>query len=211
MTRRVLGSLMPLLSLLLSSCVPWTVRPIGSETDKPALSPSAYVDSIFKTKLVPEVLNSAVEARVLLDALSASPAEAVSRIGRQGGFFVVKGRGVVLSVDTRSRNGLALVDIPPLDGRPDLSIQIGPVIRGTSRRDATGLVRFSDCVNQIQFADVGNELNDRVLKTVLAPLDKAGLRGRTVTFTGTLAAEQIPTDPPLRDLVPIELTVETSR
>jgi predicted lipoprotein len=207
-----------LLCLVLDSCAPWTVRPIENATDSvtgpPVGAPTAYVDSIWETKLIPAILTGAVDARILLDAIAASPEEATARYGRreQGGpaYFIVKGRGIVVSVDTRSRSGLALLDVAPFDQRPDLSIQIGPVLRGTSLRDATGVVRFSDFVNQLQFADVGNELNDRVLKTVLAPLDKAALRGRMITFAGALAAEN-KTDPPLRELLPVKLVVEENR
>jgi predicted lipoprotein len=113
-------------------------------------------------------------------------------------------------VDIRSRNGLALVDIEPRDQWPDVSIQIGPVVRGTSLRDATGIVGFTDFVNQIQFADAGNELNDRVLKTVLAPVDKSKLKGQVVSFAGTLAAE-VKAEPPLRELVPVVLAVKGRR
>jgi predicted lipoprotein len=229
------------LLLGLGSCVPWTVRPIDAEKEAPegpaAVSPAAYVDSIWAAKLVPAVLNAAVDARTLMDALAASPEDAQVRYGHREAngpmYFIVKGAGVVTSVDARSRNGLAFVDLAPFDRRADLSIQIGPVLRGTSLRDATGIVRFTDFVNQLQFADVGNELNDRVLKTVLASLDKAKLKGSVVTFAGTLAAEPLAgrqsafprgdpaaayrvtgedqAEPPLRELVPVTLVVEERR
>jgi predicted lipoprotein len=206
------------LSLALSSCVPWTVRPIGGETDASAgpaaVSPSAYVDSIWAAKLLPAVMNAAVDARTLLDALAASPQDAMARYGHREAngpvYFMVKGEGVVTSLDTRSRAGLALVDLAPFDGRPDLSIQIGPVLRGTALRDATGIVRFTDFVNQLQFADVGNELNERVLNAVLATLDKARLKGRVVTFAGVLTAESN-AEPPLRELIPVKLLVEETK
>lgn len=203
------------LSLGLGSCVPWTVRPIDGEKDSagaPATAnPKAYVDSIWEAKLLPAVLNADVDARTLLDALAASPQDAEARYGHREAngpvYFIVKGQGIVTSVDTRSRTGLALVDVAPFDQRPDLSIQIGPVLRGTSLRDATGIVRFTDFVNQLRFADVGNELNERVLRTILAPLDKATLRGKLITFAGTLPAEAN-ADPPLRELLPVTLVVE---
>ena len=210
---------MLLFSLGLMSCVPWTVRPIGEERAAPAVAsatanPAAYVDSIWAARLVPAVLKSAVDARELLNALAASPADARARYGRSEAngpvYFIVKGEGVVIDVDTRSRNGIALVDIAPYDQRPDVSLQIGPVVRGTSLRDATGLVRFSDFVNQLQFADVGNELNDRVLKTVLVPVDRSKLKGRAVSFAGTLAAE-LKAEPALRELLPVKLTVGERR
>ena len=69
------------------------------------------------------------------------------RLGRQdpGGpaYFSVKGEGRVLSADTRSRVGVLFVDVAPFDRRADVSIQIGPVLRGTALRDATGFVRFA--------------------------------------------------------------------
>lgn len=207
------------LSLGLMSCVPWTVRPIGGPREAPsgapaAASPSAYVNSIWTDRLLPEILNSAVDARVLLNALAASPQEALARYARSEAngpaYFIVKGEGVVVSLDTRSRMGLALVDVAPLDRRPDVSIQIGPVLRGTSLRDATGIVRFTDFVNQLQFADAGNELNDRVRTTVLAAVDQATLKGRAVSFAGTLAAEPS-AEPPLRELVPVKLMVGARR
>jgi predicted lipoprotein len=194
------------------------VRPIA-EKDASAettaiANPAAYVESIWESKLAPAVMNSAVDARTLLDALAKSPEDARTRYGRRAAngpvYFLVKGAGRVLGVDTRSRAGVALIDVAPFDQKPDVSIQIGPVLRGTSLRDATGLVHFTDFVNQLQFADVGNELNGRVLKTVLAPLDSATLNGRTVSFAGTLAAEER-AEPPLRELVPVKLTVEVIR
>ena len=202
------------LVLALASCVPWTTRPIAGESrpagDAPAPSdPVSYVDSIWSSKLVPTVMNTAVDARELLDALSASPAafdKYCKSDSGSGGYCVVKGEGVVTALDTRSRAGLALIDIAPFDGRPDLSIQIGPVLSGNALRDSTGVVRFSDFVNQLQFADAGNEINSRVLKHVLAPIDASRLKAKTVSFAGALQAKAN-SDPPLAGLVPVLLAI----
>ena len=192
----------------LGSCTPWTVRPIESESKGPATA-AGYVDSIWSGKLVPAVGNSAVNARVLLDALAASPSEAHRRYAHSC-CFMVKGAGKVIALDTRSRVGVAMVDVAPFDGKPDVSIQIGPVLRGNTLRDATDIVRFTDFVNQLQFADAGNEINDRVLKTVLAPVAKDVVPGRMIQFAGTLEARE-KSSPPLADLVPVQLTVEETR
>jgi predicted lipoprotein len=211
MTPRPLSFVLPALCVVLASCVPWTVRPIEEEQPSPA---TAFVDSVWSGKLVPAVINGAVDARLLLDALAASPAAARTRYAHcdPGGacYFLVKGSGTAIGVDTRSRAGLALVDIAPFDGKPDLSIQIGPVLRGTALRDATGIVRFTDFVNQLQFADAGNEINDRVVRTILGPLDRNSLKGRTLTFAGALAAREL-SSPPLAELVPVQLSVEDHR
>jgi len=172
------------------------------------------VNSQWSSKLLPAVESSAVDARAFLDGYFKSPADALARWGRHEAngpvYLMVKGEGRVISIDTRSKAGLAMVDVPPFDGKPDVSIQIGPVLRGTSLRDATGLVRFSDFVNQLQFADVGNELNDRVLRTVLAPVPLTTLTGKTIAFAGT-ASGVVNEAPPIRELVPIRLLVQESR
>jgi len=198
------------------ACTPWTVRPIEAESAPAAERPVRYVDSIWNSKLLPAVLNGAVEARTLLDALVKSPADALTRFGHREAngpsYLLVKGEGVVTKVDTQSRVGLALIDVAPYDGKPDLSIQIGPVLRGTSLRDATGVIRFTDFVNQLQFADVANELNDRLLKTVLSGIDPATLKGKRVSFAGTAAADPAKeTFFPLNELTPVRFMIEEAR
>jgi len=120
-----------------TSC--WTVRPIDSDQgvseSAATLSPAGYVNSQWSSKLQPAVESSAVDARAFLDGYVKSPADALARWGRHEAngpvYLIVKGEGRVLSIDTRSKVGLAMVDVPPFDGKPDVSIQIGPVLRGT--------------------------------------------------------------------------------
>jgi predicted lipoprotein len=214
-----LGSALAMFCLMLASCAPWTVRRLEDEDQSKtaiqhALDPAAYVDSIWNAKLVPEVLKSAVDARTLLQAISAGFDEAGRKYGRRenGGayYFMVKGEGIVLAVDTSSRNGLLLLDLAPYDRRPDVSVQIGPVLFGSSLRDATGMVRFTDFVNQIQFADVGNELNRRVLEEVLGRIHRDSLKGQLVGFAGTFSLENAG-QPPIRGVVPVKLEAEARR
>jgi predicted lipoprotein len=213
MMARALLFVLVMLGAGLVACVPWTVRPIDEEKAAPA-NAAQYVDSIWSAKLVPAVESGAVDARTLLDALAASPATAQTRYAHctPGGacYFLVKGTGHVVAVDTRSRAGLALIDIAPFDEKADVSIQIGPVLRGTALRDASGVVRFTDFVNQLQYADAGNAINDRVAKSVLAPLDMRALKGRTVTFAGAVAAQD-KSSPPLAELVPVQFRLEERR
>ncbi len=218
MTPTRTGFFVAVAALALGSCQPWTVRPIESESESKAgitaSDPVAYVKSMWDSRLIPAIDRSAVDVRTLLDALAASPAEAREKFGRRetGGavYFIVKGEGRALSVDTHSRNGLLFVDVAPFDGRADLAIQIGPVLRGTALRDATGLVRFTDFINQLQFADVANEMNARVLNTVLANLKPPAFKDRVVAFVGAATVDNA-AQAPIRDLVPVRLTVEAPR
>jgi len=182
--------------LLLGSCVPWTVRPIGQTDSSTGQARSfdavRYVDSIWDSKVLPTVAASAVDLREALKA-------------RRPGYLLVKGEGRVLRVDTSSRSGLMLVDLAPYDGRADAAIQIGPVIRGTVLRDALPFIQFSQFVNQLEFARVGNVLNDRVVRSVLVSLPKAGLEGSVVFFSG---ASSQPAANELPEIVPVTLVVK---
>ena len=175
--------------LLLSSCVPWTVRPIESADSGP-FDANRYVESVWNSKVLPAVSAQAVDVSEMRKA----PA----------GARLVKGEGRILRVDTSSRTGLMLIDLPPYDGRADVAVQIGPVVRGTALRDALPFIQFSQFVNQLEFARVGNALNDRVLKDVLASLPKEGLAGSVVQFTGASAA---PAGDALPEIVPVTLVV----
>jgi predicted lipoprotein len=173
------------------------VRPLGTDNaaaQNNVLSPAAYVESMWASKLLPAMSAAAADAGAPGVTAPASAS-----------YWVVKGEGRVLSVNTESRVGVALVDIAPFDGRPDVSIEIGPVLRGTGLRDVTGLVHFSDFVNQLQFADVANELNDRVLKSVLSQVNTADLKGRTISFEGVAPTSEGTLR--IHDLVPVRLAI----
>jgi predicted lipoprotein len=180
---------------LFTSCVPWSVVPIEDDSrQSQVLDPAAYVDSIWESTLLPTVAESAVE---LSSVLGRAPDAA-------GQPVLVQSRGVVLSLDTSSRSGKLLLDLDPYDGEADAALLVGPVILGTTLRDAAGFIEFTDFANQIQYADVANELNERVITDVVGPLDLAALPGKTVAFSGacTVAADTPP------EIVPVEVTVE---
>lgn len=119
-----------------------------------------------------DVLPALTRARAL-DALAAD--DAIS------GPVVVQGRGRVVEANVRSRAGTAIVD--PGNGTR-VAVQIGPVLTGTAIRDALPAFGFDRFVNQIQHADVGNELNARVEQQVLERLDRTKLPGSFLSFAG---------------------------
>ena len=72
---------------------------------------------------------------------------------------MVKGTGKVIEIHTDSQAGTAILEIPGLDEK--VALQIGPVVRGTALRDATGIVSFNQFTNQLDFADVSKEMNSQ--------------------------------------------------
>jgi predicted lipoprotein len=192
------------LLLLLSGCTLWTVRSLhpaaGTESagstvpGQPDFSAPAYVDSIWQSKVLPTVDENATDLNTLLSALKSDRAGASQKYGHREGQrpynFLVKGEAKVLSVDTASRAGTIKIDLAPGDGSPDATVQIGPVIRGTSLRDALPFIQFNLFTNQLQYADVSNALNDRLAKDATGSLDVAALQGKMIDFEGAFTLEE---------------------
>ena len=186
------------LVLTLSGCTLWTVRSLhpaaGTETagsivpGQPGFDPVGYVNSIWAGKVVPTVDESATDLQTLLTALKADPAGAEQKYGHREGQrpynFLVKGEAKVLSVDTTLRAGTAKLDLAPGDGQADATLQVGPVIQGTSLRDALPFIQFQMFTNQIEYANISGALNDHVLKDGIGSLDVASLAGKTIDFEG---------------------------
>ena len=63
----------------------------------------------------------------------------------------------------------------------------GPVIAGTALRDGVKFIHFSDFTNQLDYADVATELNNKVKSEVLAGVDAKSLVGKKVDFAGAFS------------------------
>ena len=203
---RALKTAVLVLPILLVGCKIATIRPLepeGEARDPQEFDAATYVDALWEEDL-PAALEQAVDLGELLPALAADPEAAGERWGRREGsgpfHVVVKGSGRVTDVDTSSRTGLARLDIQASDEDREILLQIGPVIRGTSIRDALPTVSFDQFVNQIQYADVANELNARVERELLATLEREALEGRQLRVTGmvTLSDDEVLTITPVR-------------
>jgi predicted lipoprotein len=188
--RAIILLLMP---LLLASCKLWTIRPIESKGQSPVASSQqfnadAFVDSIWQSKVVPTMLEKAADLTAVLNALEADVEAAKKQYssGDAGGaaHFIVKGEGRVSRVNASSQNRTVSLSLPNYQGKIEIAIQVGPVFRGTALRDAVGFIQFNQFVNQLQFADVGNKLNDRVVTSVVKDFDLTTAQGKQVSFSG---------------------------
>jgi predicted lipoprotein len=199
-----------LLPALLLGCKIATVRPIESKDDARGpqdFDAEAYVASLWSEDL-PAALDQAVDLGEFLPVFETGPEAAGETWGRREGsgplHVIVKGSGRVAEVDTSSRSGRARVEIETPGGPREVVVQIGPVLQGTSIRDALPTVSFDQFVNQIQFADVANALNTEVETRLLATLEPEGLVGHRVHFEGMTTVG----DPPLV-VTPVQLEKET--
>jgi predicted lipoprotein len=183
-----------------------TVRPLdekGAPADGAVAVSGPFDAAAFVESAWGSEVRRALEGALDVEAI-ASGAAGLGASGNQPKSVVVRGRGRVASVDTRSRSGTATIE---LDGKVSSTVvlQVGPVITGMAIRDALPALGFDHFVNQIQHADVGNELNARVEREVLQRLDRASLRGRYVRFAGMASLEE---GRPLT-ITPVRLEVES--
>ena len=214
-----------LLSLLLSltGCSSiMTIRPLDTPTPNAEDSSAAqgssfrtskgfdaatYVNGLWDSKILPKATNESVDLVTLLGAIAIDQAAASQKYGHKesGPYnFAVKTEAIVDSVNTTSRAGTMLLKPIGYSGPAEVSMQIGPVMRGTSIRDGSGYIPFNQFVNQIEYADVGEALNNRVLDTVLKGLDFSALKGKTVTVYGFFTLD----DPTKILITPVKIDVK---
>jgi predicted lipoprotein len=156
--------------------------------------PVTYVNGLWDSKILPQAESKAVALPVLLTALNQDKAAASQKYGHKesGPYnFAVKVDGVIDAVDTTSRAGTVLIKPTGYTGPAEVRLQIGPVMRGTAIRDGSGLIPFNQFVNQIEYADVGEALNNRVLDTVLKGVDFNALKGKPVTVYGYFTLDNL--------------------
>jgi predicted lipoprotein len=168
-----------------------------------------YVAGAWSSKIVPTVHDKAVEVTTVAAAIAKDPEAAGRQYGHQAGngspyAFMVKGSGTVTKVDTSAPTGPLTVEVPQAGGKPlTVTIATGPVIAGTAVRDAVGFISFGDFTNQIEYANVANQINNRVKTEVVAKIDRAAVTGKKITFYGAFSA----LTPGNIFLVPTELQV----
>jgi predicted lipoprotein len=211
-TRIVILAIFVLFAVIFTLKPPFVVRPLtdraGSATSAQIAQGAAakFVDPIWSSKVLPTIQEKAQEIAKILPEIRADPESAGQKYGRREATnpynYMVKGTGQVAEVHNQSQAGTAIMEIPGLNEK--VALQIGPVVRGTALRDATGIVSFNQFSNQLDYADVSKEMNLRALKTAFSGLDPVSLAGKTVTFFGAMTF-----DPHSKSLVlitPVKIT-----
>jgi predicted lipoprotein len=167
-----------------------------------AFDPASFAADNYASEIVPQIEKDAVPLASLLTDLAAGADEAEfgNSSGTASSFsFPVTFTGVA---------GTPAAGVVPIaiDGVPagvTVQLQVGPALNGTALRDVTGTISFDQFTNQLEYQQVGTELNDQVKATVLDSLDVASLAGKTVTVTGAYTR----VNPALVSVVPVKLEV----
>lgn len=155
------------------------------------------LDDTLDSQLLPLVEAKAISASDLRTALSGGIDTAGAAHGHRGAGegaawnFAVTGQGKVVEANLESRARKAMLDTDG-DGKADVTLQLGPVIKGTALRDLAPFYDFNDFRDQIVFAKLGRAINDRVSATLVVP--EGDLVGKTVDFSGAVDLKKA-TDP----------------
>ena len=152
------------------------------------------VAELWPIKLLPYAQSKAGKLQDVQAAIDVNADEAGKKYGyreKQGsGPWTVLARveGTIVAANIESRAATIDVDVDG-DAKADATIQIGPVLRGTSIRDSLDFVNFNDFTNQIDFAQFGKAFNTYAIENVLKPFARENLVGKSVSLLG---AYQIP-------------------
>lgn len=148
---------------------------------------AALLDETLESRLLARIRVTATALPDLRAAIASGLDAAGAAHGNRGAGegvawnFAVKGSGVVIAANLESRARTAQLDTDG-DGTADVTLQLGPVIKGTSLRDVAPVYDFGDFRDQIEFARLGRAINDRVSAALVLP--DGSLLGRTLHFTG---------------------------
>ncbi|HYZ71724.1 MAG TPA: DUF2291 domain-containing protein [Chthoniobacterales bacterium] len=210
----IIAAAVVLIGILFAIKPPFVVRPLpghegvgGGAGSQPTQSTAAkFVDGIWD-KLGPTFDEKAQDVAKILPEIRASPDAAGEKYGRREATnpynYMVKGTGKVAEINTESAAGTAIIEVPGLNEK--VALQIGPVVRGTALRDATGLVSFNQFENQLDYADVSKEMNRRALKAAFSAAPASSLAGKTVTFYGAFTFDPHSKSPVL--ITPVKISL----
>jgi predicted lipoprotein len=180
-----------------------TVKPIEAQkSSKPgdlgssseaSKDQTSLVDDVWNNKLFPTVKEKAVDLDTLMAGLKTDKESTSKKYGYKVGGpynFLVKFEGKITEVNTKSRVGKVSMDVPlKSTTQPKVTLQIGPIIQGYSVRDAVGFITFEKFTNQIEFADVADQLNTRIYEQVLKKIDFNTSVGKTLLVYGAVTMD----------------------
>ena len=182
--------------------VPNDQRASTTESSSPAaqatFDAAAYVDGVWDKKLLPHYETKAVDALKVIEAIKKDPDEAGKEYGNRADAegspwsFPVRAKGKVASVNTESRAGTMVVEITSGGAKQEVTLQIGPVVKGSAIRDSLPFFSFTDVTNQIEYAQVGRAFNERAMKALADVLPKLTQAGASIEFYGAISVTSVP-------------------
>lgn len=192
-----LAAILGMTALATTGCV--KVVKIGEEaaiTGQTTFDPEASVDEMWDAQIVPEITGEATDLATLLTESEGKPSSVADKyaVGSSKKCFAVKGTGTVASVKD-GNNGALVVTLDGYSGDAEVSIQVGPVFKGTTIRDSLSFLSAQDYTNQVEWAEISSSINAKVASSVVADLDLASAVGKKITFAGTFSGDTVTITP----------------
>lgn len=192
-----LAAILGMTALATTGCV--KVVKIGEEaaiTGQTTFDPEASVDEMWAAQIVPEITGEATDLATLLTESEGKPSSVADKyaVGSSKKCFAVKGTGTVASVKD-GNNGALVVTLDGYSGDAEVSIQVGPVFKGTTIRDSLSFLSAQDYTNQVEWAEISSSINAKVASSVVADLDLASAVGKKITFAGTFSGDTVTITP----------------
>lgn len=155
--------------------------------DPAAFDPAVLAEELFESEIVPYIEENATDLATVLAALAdgADPASYGNSSGAGNAYaFPV----TFVAVAGEATPPVLPVTVEGIPAGVTVVVQIGPSVSGTAIRDVSGLIAFDQFTNQLEFQNVGTELNNLVKADVLAGIDTSSLAGKTIRVTGAFLA-----------------------
>ncbi len=195
MNRIYTSLLCAVLALGVSSCTivenaPPDQQAIPADASGDDARTAIRIEETFDSKLLPFIRDNALPIRDLRTALEGGLVPAGEKHGHVGSGegaawnFPVTASGKVIEANLKSRARTMQVDTDG-DGSADVTVQLGPVIKGSSLRDAAPFYVYDDFRDQIEFAKLSRAINSKIADMIVVP--EGELVGMTTSFVGTLA------------------------
>tara|TARA_B100001540_G_scaffold298005_1_gene301176 strand:+ start:529 stop:1182 length:654 start_codon:yes stop_codon:yes gene_type:complete len=163
------------------------------ELIKKGFDAKAYVENIWKSKIIPTISEEAEDITFILDELFKNKEVTEENYGGRSGTgsysFMVKGKAEITSLNTASRVGTLSIKLEK-QYDSEIFITLGPVIKKDSIRDAVKFIKFNDFVNQLDFADVSRIIKVRVLNEIIGPLNLKEITGKNINFEGAITFDR---------------------
>ncbi|MBU2532179.1 MAG: DUF2291 domain-containing protein [Alphaproteobacteria bacterium] len=195
MKRTCSSLLFAVLALGVSSCTivenaPPDQQAIPADASGDDARTAIRIKETFDSQLIPFVRENALpisELRAALEGGLVPTGEKHGHVGSGEGAawnFPISGTGKVVAANLDSRARSMEIDTDD-DGAADVTVQLGPVIKGSALRDVAPFYIYDDFRDQIEFAKLSRAINGKISEIIAVPEEE--VVGKTATFVGAIA------------------------
>ncbi len=168
-------------------------KPILPVSAEAAASMENMTPKDIAEKLWSKVVDEANKSALPWDKFKAETANLSSEKGKS---YFVRMNGAISQLNLTTKERTLQLNV----GSEVVTLQLGPITRGNSIRDAASFIQFDQFKNQVQFAKLSKEFNKKSLSIVKMPDDS--WKGKNIDVVAALTV----TNNTISDVIPIEIS-----